>query len=338
VLRPSPRPAHLLLTLAAAAAFVPLARSLPPSSLRLGGAPIQLVSARGVLWLVTCDLRCHGQAKRSVGRVVKIDPHTGTVIVSARLDRPGAIAVGPGGVYATDFWQDAVRRLRPGTLRGTATLHLKLPFFVVTSTTRDNAFLPEQIAVGDGAVWVASDRGALARVDPRLRRLTAMLRLPSDAFQAIATAPGAVWLSESLLGLYRVSTKTNHVVARIPIGPAAGRFDPVQLLPAGKRLLTLGEWTNAGAATNRNGLVRLDPTRNRLSVVTPLPAGQLTAAFGGGSLWVGHVNGHLLERIAPSSGRLVRALHVPVGVALAFAGGSLWTVYRDGTLQRLAIG
>ena len=239
-------------------------------------------------------------------------------------------------MYATDFWRDTVRRLDPRTLRVTATLQLKLPFFIVTSTRRDNAFLPEQVAVGDGSVWVASDRGALARADPHLRRLTAMVRLPSDAFQAIATAPGTVWLSESLLGLYRVSAKTNRVVARIPIGPADGRFVPVQLLPAGKWLLAIGEWTNAGTLTKRDGLVRLDPARNRVEAVTPLPPGQLTAAYGGGSLWVGRVNSALLEKIDPDSGKVLRRLRARVGLALAFAGGSLWTSFRDGKLPPAA--
>lgn len=309
----------------------------PPRSLRLGGMPLQLVSAQGGLWVLTCDRGCSGQGSHSVGRVVEIDPHTGQNVASARLARPGAIAVAQGGVYATDFWRDTVRRLDPRTLRVTATLQLKLPFFIVTSTRRDNAFLPEQVAVGDGSVWVASDRGALARADPHLRRLTAMVRLPSDAFQAIATAPGTVWLSESLLGLYRVSAKTNRVVARIPIGPADGRFVPVQLLPAGKWLLAIGEWTNAGTLTKRDGLVRLDPARNRVEAVTPLPPGQLTAAYGGGSLWVGRVNSALLEKIDPDSGKVLRRLRARVGLALAFAGGSLWTSFRDGSLHRLPL-
>lgn len=305
--------------------------------LELGGTPLQLLSARGQLWLLTCDHGCNGEARRSVGRVVEIAPRTGTVVASAKLARPGAIAVGPSGLYATDFWRDTVRRLDPQTLRLTATLHLKLPFFIVTSTYRSDAFAPEALAVGGGSVWVASERGALARADPGLRHVTAMLRLPSDALQAIATAPGVVWLSESLLGLYRLSTKTNRVVARIPVGPAGRRFVPVQLLPAGKRLLALGEWTNAGTLTNRNGLARIDLARNRVQAITALPAGQLTAAFGGGLLWVGRVNGTLLEKVDPASGTVVRRLQTRAGVALAFAGGSLWTVFRDGTLQRLAV-
>jgi streptogramin lyase len=326
-----------LLLAAAAVAAAPSAEGTLAQHVRLSGVPLQLVSARGDLWALVCDRGCRGQARRSVGRIVEVDPHSGRVIASARIDRPDAIAVNDRGVYATDFWRNAVRRLDPRTLHLTATLHLKLPFFIVTSTSRDNAFLPEQVAVGAGSVWVASDRGALARTDSRLRRLRAMLRLPSDAFQSITTAPGSVWLSESLLGLYRVSTKTNRVVARIPTGPASGRLVAVRLLPAGRRLLAVGEWTNAGTLTNRNGLARLDPAANRVEAVTPLPPGQLTTAYGGGSLWVGRVNDTLLEQIDPANGTVLRRLQTRVGVALAVAGGSLWTIFRDGTLHRLAI-
>jgi streptogramin lyase len=164
-----------------------------------------------------------------------------------------------------------------------------------------------------------------------------MLRLPAEAFQAIATAPGAVWLSESLLGLYRVDTRTGRVVARIPIGPREHRFVAVQLIVSGRRLLALGEWTNAGTATNHNGLDRLDPRSNRVAPPTAVPSGRLTAAFGDGSLWVGRVNSHMLDQIDPGSGRVIRRLQSEIGVELAFAGGRLWTVSRDGNLERVPI-
>jgi streptogramin lyase len=270
--------------------------------------------------------------------VIEIDPHTGKVTATARLAHPGAIGAGPEGIYVTDFERGSVGRLDPRTLHLTATLHLKLPFSIVTSTYRSNAFLPEAVVVGQGSVWVATDRGGLARADPRLRQLTGMLRLPQEAFQAIAAASGAVWLSESQLGLYRVDSRTNRVVARIPIGHADGRLDVGQLLPAGKRLLALGEWTSAGTLTNRNGLARLDTARNRAQGITALPAGHLVAAYGGGSLWVGLAEGSLLERIDPASGRIVQRLRAPVGVQLAVADGHVWTISRDGSLHRLARG
>jgi streptogramin lyase len=304
--------------------------------LGLGGVPLHVLSAHGLLWLLTCDRGCSGEAKRSVGRVIEIDPRTNKVIGSVQLAHPGAIAVGSVGIYVTDFERGSVRRLDPRTLRLTKTLHLKLPFSIVTSTYRSNAFLPEAVVVGDGSVWVATDRGALARADPRLRQLTGMLRLPQEAFQTVATAPGAVWLSESLLGLYRVNSRTNRVVARIPIGPAHGRLAVGQLIPAGKRLLALGEWTSGGTLTGRNGLARLNTTRNRVQGITPLPAGQLASAYGAGSLWLGRVDGSLLERIDPASGRILQRLPARLGVQLAVADGHVWTVTRGGALRRLA--
>jgi streptogramin lyase len=291
-----------------------------------------------MLWLLTCDRGCSGEAKRSIGRVIEIDPRANKVVDSLQLARPGAIAVGREGIYVTDFQRGSVRRLDPRTLHRTATLHLKLPFSIATSTYRSNAFLPEAVVVGDGSVWVATDRGALVRADPRLRRLTGTLRLPPEAFQTIATVPGAVWLSESMLGLYRVNSNTNRVVARIPIGPAQGRLDVGQLIPAGKRLLALGEWTSGGTLTGRNGLARLNTIHNRVQGIIPLPAGQLVAAYSAGSLWVGRSEGRLLERIDPANGRILQRLRAPVGVQLAVADGQVWTISRDGSLHRLARG
>src|SRR5712691_549751 len=113
--------------LALAGAAATAGRSVAPRSLDLGGTPLQLVSADGALWALTCDHGCSGQGKRSVGRIVEIDPQNGRVLASVKLARPGSIAVGAGGVYATDFWRGTVRRLDLRTLRLSATLHLKLP-------------------------------------------------------------------------------------------------------------------------------------------------------------------------------------------------------------------
>lgn len=299
------------------------------------GAPLQLVAARGALWLVTCDRGCSGRGRESAGRIVKIDPRTGHVVRSVELTHPGALAVGAGGVYATDFWQGTVRRLNPNTLQRTGSLHLTLPFAITTATGRDTAFLPEAVAASGNRVWVASDRGALARADPSLDRVTAMLRLPGDAFQTIAANGNIIWLSESLLGIYRIDPARSTVVARIPIGPADGRLDASQLLPAGERLFAIGAWAHNGLLATHNGLARIDAAHNRVEALTALPTGRLVAALGAGSLWVGRVDGRMLERIDPRTGRVEQRVDAHVGVALAFASGSLWTVEQDGTLAKL---
>ena len=84
-------------------------------SLHLAGVPLQMVSALGALWVLTCDRGCSGEARDSRGEIVRIDPHNGRVTASAELQRPGAVAIGATGIYATDFWRDTVRRIDPRT-------------------------------------------------------------------------------------------------------------------------------------------------------------------------------------------------------------------------------
>jgi streptogramin lyase len=322
-----------LLALASAAAH----RTAPDvRAIAVGGALLQLAGTRDSLWVLTCDRGCTGEARRSVGRIVRIDARAGRAADSMVIDRPGAIAVSATDIYATDFWRGAVRRINAKTLQVAGRLRLTLPFTIVTTTSRDNAFLPEAVAVGSGSVWIATARGALARVDLGLRRVGAMLRLPPDAFQGIAAGGDAIWLSESLLGVYRVSAKTDRLVARIPVGPRSGRFVPVELYAVRGKLLAVGEWTNGGAATNRNGLALVDTARNHVQSVTPLPAGQLTSAYGLGSLWVARVDGSSLERINPQTGRSVGRFHTHIGTMLAVAGGHLWTAFHDGTVRRVS--
>ena len=100
-----------------------------------------------------------------------------------------------------------------------------------------------------------------------------------------------------------MSLQTNRVVARIAIGPAGSRLDPVQLVSTASKVLAVGTWTSGGALTNRNGLARLDPVRNRVEAATPLPVGPLVSTYGNGALWVGRVGGSTLVRIDPSTGK-----------------------------------
>ncbi len=173
-------------------------------SVRVGGNVIELVSGRGSLWALTCDQRCSGEARRSVGRVVRIDPHSGRIQGSTRLTDPGALAVGAAGIFATDFWGNAVRQLDPVSLQVIARVPLVLPFDVIPG---DNAFLPDDVTVGAGAAWVLTARGALARVAPKSGRVVAFVRLPGDATGTAQAGAGAIWVAVSLLGGRTGSTR-----------------------------------------------------------------------------------------------------------------------------------
>jgi virginiamycin B lyase len=304
-------------------------------SLRVGGMPVGLVAGRGFVWALTCDRGCSGEARQSVGRIIRIDPRSGRVTASAALRRPGALAVGSSGVYAVDFWHDTVRRIDPRTLAVVSALKLMLPF---QFSARDSGFAPSDVAVGAGGVWIATARCAIAHADPRASSVLATVLLPCDALGGIAVDARAVWVGESLLGVYRVDPRTNRVVARIPIGPAATRFSVDQVMAGAGNLFAIGTWTTAGnVGTESRGLARIDSGRTRLAWLSKLPSGPLAATFGQGSVWVGRVGGSEVERIDPTTGQVAGHLHLQVGTMLAVAGGQLWTADRDGAIRRLAI-
>lgn len=326
----------LRLVLAALVVLTPAAarpEAAEELSIRLAGLPLELVGTPDSLWVLTCARRCSGEARRSTGRIVRIDPRDGRVLASVPLSRPHAIAVGSSGVYALDFWRDTVLRLDPQTLRTTASLRLTLPFEVVPG---DDAFLPFDLAVGRNAVWVSTARGALARVNLRVDRLLAMVRLPGKTTGEIAVSADAVWVAESLLGVYRVDPRANRVSARIRIGPRTGRFAVDRPLVGGGTVFAVGSWTRGDVLTGRRGLARVDPARNRLKVVTPLPSGPLAVTFGKGSLWSAVVGGSAVERIEADTGKVIGRFSTDDVSALAVAGGHVWTATRDGTIRRLA--
>ncbi len=267
-----------------------------------------------------------------MGRVLRIDPNRALVMGSGRLRRPHAIAVGSRGVYANDFWRDRIRLIDARTLRVVRSLKLKLPF---RFSPRDNAFVPFAVAVGPNAVWIATDRGALARADLRLRHVVARVRLPFDAYGGMAVGPQAVWLGESLAGVYRVDLRTNRVAARIRVPLARGRFDAEEVIRCGRNVLVLGNGTMGGVITNRFYLAKVDVLRNRAEVVAPLPAEPYSVTCGAGSLWLGRSGSSTLERIDPRTGKVVGRRTVRIGTSLAFAGGRLWSAFPDGTVRQL---
>jgi sugar lactone lactonase YvrE len=303
--------------------------------IRVGGTPLELVAARGSLWVLVCDRRCTGEARESVGRIVRIDPRRGRIVAWAALSRPGTLAVGPEGVFVTDFWHNRIRRIDPSSLRVVSRLELHLPFELAPG---DSAFLPSSAAVGAGSVWVATRRGALVRVDLRLGRVQGTVRLPGHTTGAITFGEGSVWVAENVLGVYRVDTERNRVVARIRIGRVVEPLSVGRVVVGGDKVLALGVRTSGGTLTGRNAVARIDPGRNRVEGVTGLPPGPLATAFGNGALWVGRAGGSQLDLIDPRSGRLVRRYRVPVGTALAVANGDVWTATRDGIVRRVAPG
>jgi hypothetical protein len=57
----------------------------------------------------------------------------------------------------------------------------------------------------------------------------------------------------------RAGDRVNQAHATRAIAVGMLRFDPVQIIPTEAQLLPVGQWTNSGTLTNRNGLARFPP-------------------------------------------------------------------------------
>jgi len=65
---------------------------LQEGAVRVGGIPLKL-AGEGSLWVLTCNRACSGEARESVGRIVRVDPQSGHVTASVTVRRPQALAV-----------------------------------------------------------------------------------------------------------------------------------------------------------------------------------------------------------------------------------------------------
>jgi YVTN family beta-propeller protein len=125
------------------------------------------------------------------------------------------------------------------------------------------------IAVGEGAVWVAVQRGGggdyVARIDSRTNGVVATIPVNSSPWD-IAVGAGSVWVTgygENKSGtLQRIDPATNEVVTTITVRPS-GHLGPVA---AGDDAV----WVASGDIES-DSLVRIDPATNRIVANVPLP-------------------------------------------------------------------
>jgi hypothetical protein len=295
--------------------------------------PLQFVSGLGSLWVLTCDRDCSGDARSSVGRVVRIDPRTGCVTASTTVVRPQAIAVGRAGVFALDFWRGYVYRLDPATLRIKARLHLTMP---LPGVEERHAFLPETISLGQGSVWVTTNRGGVARIDPNTLRLVKTVFLEPASLDGAVAGQGAAWAAVELDGVARIDPHTYRITAHVKVTKGSRALSVGQVLLGDGKVLAFGDWTNNNTATNTNAFARINPSSLHVEGVTLLPGPRLALTLSGKSLWAARVGGTIIEGIDPATGHLVARLKGAVGVALAVENGYLWTITSTGTVTRLA--
>jgi len=215
------------------------------------------------------------------------------------------------------------------------------------------------------AIFAVASRGgpsptivpdSLIRIDPRSLRVKQVIRLPSTQPDLVVATGRYVWVTTHILRDVG-SDDPRYYGDRtlIRVDPSTGETRPVGdgIAPCGLTADPSGDvWVascNAVSGGSGDDVVRVDAKTLRLESRVDLPRGggyYQGLAYGGGSLWVGNLDGTsvtdpALTEIDPHAGRVVRTIRPrpPVG-AMAFADGygDVWmTNFDAGTMTRFDV-
>jgi YVTN family beta-propeller protein len=183
----------------------------------------------------------------------------------------------------------------------------------------------DQVAVGEGAVWVANpEQATVARVDPAARRV--LQRVPVGREPAgVVAGGGAVWVANSgERSVAWINPTTDTVVKTVQVGNG----------PTG---IALGHGAVWVANSLDNSVSKIDP--NTGDVVATIPVGGTPSgvAVGLGAVWVANASDGTVSRISPTRQPVVRSIPVGNGPrAITVATDGVWVANSlDGTVSRI---
>jgi hypothetical protein len=273
-----------------------------------------------------------GPSRAASTTVAEATPVASGLAVAGRVALPGqaaAVVVGEGAVWVL-LEEGTLLRVDPDRHQVTGRLELGAPVGGGTLGPWDVRVGP--LAVGAGAVWVGTRRGAVTvRVDPVRLRVTARF-----GGQAVVVAHGVLWSyccrrGDKVMGFGRVDARTLRARPPLVVTDTAGRRQPVGALAVG----TDAVWT-LPLEGGRLWRVPLGGDRARALPVAGFPLG---LAVDGGAVWVlsgaGEPGSGLdrtgrLRRLDPRTGAVTATTPLPdveagrVNVAVGHGDGGVW--------------
>jgi virginiamycin B lyase len=313
---PAPTATPAPTTTPAPAQQLPLPERWATAQIEVGHGGGPLVFGAGSLWV---------GAWRD-GQVARVDPQANRVVARfpAGGPNPAGLAVGAGTIWVTHPDTDEVVRLDPTTGRVVARIKLApLPFQVAAG---DRRFVPSLVAVGVGAGWVATGRGAVARIDAASNRVVAVIKLLPGSPAAIAVAGGSVWVATGGEGVVRIEAATNRLVGTIGLDLYAER------VAVGDGVIWVGGPTTDPIVEIAGAVARIDAATGGVREIVPtgLPVG-LAAAAGAVLVTEPDTVGGALECIDPERLPAAMTLQPALG-ELAVGGGAVWVADRRGSV------
>jgi DNA-binding SARP family transcriptional activator/streptogramin lyase len=325
VAKPKPRrrrPRRLTLAVAAmliaggiAIAAVVVARETPNEG-RPSVAPHSVAAVDPVDGGIVADVRVGalpGPAAAGIGRIwvgtgarllVAIDADSRRIVGRVGLPAPPhQLAAGDGIVWIGNDYDGTVSRLdeRIG--------FVSRPFRPQRRSTGRLA-----LATGFGSLWVGSQDGRVARIDPSRDRLVATIE-GIRAPEAIAAGEGAVWVIDATRpALSRIDPRTNRMTGKIALGS----------LPTAVGIGAGSVWV----ATSDGRVWRIDPQTNRICATISTGGSPVAVEATGPLVWVADANG-TLRGIDPSLNEVTRTVEVRRPIAdLVSAEGLLWMIVQ----------
>jgi streptogramin lyase len=263
-------------------------------------------------------------ACKEQSRVIRVDPKSGRVESSLRLDAPViAVALGYGSLWAVDS-SSTLYRIRPATARVAKRIQL-------------GAAAAYNIWVGGGSVWVADDQAAqVIRVAPATGKVVRRIAV-GDGPASMAFSGRSAWVvNHRDRRLDRIDLATN-MMKRLGTIPGDA---PERIAWLGGSLWITGRGTD---------LIRVDPQTGGVRETIEVGAGGIDVVAGDGALWVpvrsavvdptGFPTMEALRRVDASTGQVTTAATATARVdvhGLRAFGGSVWLAdNRAGVVYRL---
>jgi ABC-type transport system substrate-binding protein/class 3 adenylate cyclase/DNA-binding beta-propeller fold protein YncE len=302
-------------------------RQFAPGRQARGPAPIRLARRHPAMAIVVAvaliavaavptTIALRGGAGETIlgDAVALIDLDSGELIDDVPLDsRPGAVAVGEGGVWVTLPDRGKVVEIDP-----------EEPPHVID--TVDVGADPVGVAVSDDSIWVANAGSSnVSRISPSAgNEIVDTIDVPGGA-AAIVVSPDGMWVANSV----------GDTVSRID--PAKGEVVETIVVddqPVALAAYQAGLWV----ANARSGTVSHISTGPPVTV-QPAKVGNAPQAIavGLGSIWVANFLDGTVDRIDPATGSIDRTFPVGAGPSgLAISHGSVWiSKATEGAVKKL---
>lgn len=281
------------------------------ATIQIANGATALTVGEGSVWALTSD------------QLLKIDPQLNRLAVAIpriSVALSPVLTVGAGSVWVPrdDIFQRGVQRIDIKTAQ------------MVTNI----AVAGGNVAVGNGAVWVANPRNStVARIDPKTNELVVRVRVARSPGK-IVVGDDAVWVLHEETGLVsRIDPQRNEVTETIRIGRAynnviwVGTVGGYFGLAAGNGAIWVTSW-------NEGTIIRIDQT-TRTCNSFHVAEHPMEIDISEGALWVGTFQGDLVK-FDPLTNHCVERINVHTRQPWAVGAGALWLAEPlAGTISRM---